>query len=191
MSVPFLQSDHLERLAQKMRRGNKQAAEKLYSELVDKVFAFCVSRLRNREEAEDVAQEIFLKLVDRIDSFDVKRGHFVGWFWTLARNTLIDHTRGRKKIASPFTDMSDREGAFENEIAYAAIHEETFDIKEEYNAVLQFLKTLPKEEQELFEMRFIADMPYKEIAELTKRSEGALRVSVNRLKAKIKSGYVV
>lgn len=180
MASLFLKSN-LDRLAQRMCRGDEAAAEALYRELVGKVFGFCMNRVGRREVAEDLTQEIFLKVVSGITTFDAARGSFVVWFWQLARNTVTDYYRRSKDV--PFSDIGEQEdveglathdprGAFAARFAVEGLH--------------VFVGTLSSEEQELFQLRYVADLSYREIAKVLDTSEGTLRVAASRLKHKIK-----
>lgn len=172
--------DMLTRLALNMQRGDKEAAEKLYSELVGKTFGFCVSRVRHRHQAEDLTQEIFLKVVDGIQTFDPKLGVFSVWFWQLARNTLTDHYRRAKDIS--FSDVSETR----IEMAFVDNPETRVEESLERRRLNEFLKSLPEEDQELFRLHYLADLSYREISKILNKSEGSLRVSVSRLKEKIR-----
>lgn len=170
----------LNRLAKRMQRGDRRAAEEMYNHLVGRVFGFCMNRVGNRNAAEDLAQDIFVKLIGRIGTFDQARGSFSIWFWQLARNAVTDHYRSRRELS--FSDIGDE--AVED-VAGSSIQfsEHAFEI----GRVRNFLKTLLPEERELFELRFVADLPYRTIAAMLGKSEGTLRVAVSRLKAKMRS----
>ena len=181
MKAPF--EDNLTRLARKMKNGDQSAAEALYNDLVNKVFGFCFSRTGRRDAAQDLTQEIFLKLVSRIETFDEKLGSFPVWFWRLARNTVVDYYRGKKEVS--FSDFS------EGKIEETAIYEvsQSIDVKLELERLNLFLKSLSEEESKLFEMRYIAELSYKEISEILEKSDGALRVRMSRIKQKIKQHF--
>lgn len=172
--------DRLTRLALNMQKGDKGAAEKLYSELVGKTFGFCVSRVRHRHQAEDLTQDIFLKVVDGIHTFNPGSGVFSVWFWQIARNTLTDHYRRAKDLS--FSDVS------ETRIETASIDNPETRAEEslERRRLNEFLKSLPEEDQELFRLHYLADLSYREISKILNKSEGSLRVSVSRLKEKIR-----
>ncbi|MBI5732752.1 RNA polymerase sigma factor [Candidatus Jorgensenbacteria bacterium] len=182
MDNPF-ERQTLNRMAIRMRKGDERAARVIYDTLVQKVFGFCMNRVRERRTAEDITQEIFLKLVNKIDVFDEKRGSFLSWFWQLARNTVIDYIRSMKNASYSFSDLP--EGNIPEEIAEE--QDESFlDIKEELRIVREFVSSLGSEEQEIFELKFVSDLPYRDISTITGKNEGALRVTVNRLRSKIK-----
>ncbi|MBI4094549.1 MAG: RNA polymerase sigma factor [Candidatus Liptonbacteria bacterium] len=181
----FFNTQRVNRLVRRMQKGDADAADALYRELVNKVFGFCMNRVRERAAAEDLTQEIFMKLVSRIHTFDATRGAFGGWFWQIARNTVIDFYRENGKRAVPFSDMPEEhtERLAVSDARTAAEHR--FDRAH----MDQVLKTLTADEQELFELRFVADLPYREIAGMLGRNEASLRVAVNRLRVKIKKHF--
>lgn len=180
--VPFSKEhDKLHHLALEMQKGNSLAAEKIYKELSGKVFGFCVTRTGHRATAEDLTQDIFLKLVNRIDSFDPEKGTFSVWFWQLVRNTVIDSFRKHKETV--FSDYTNEDDEFD--VPQENRQDTQLDTKAEYERVKEFLLTLSGEEQELFQLRFVSELSYKEIATMTDKSEGALRVAISRLKEKI------
>lgn len=162
-----------------MKKGDRKAAAKLYDELLPKVYGFFFSRTGKKEIAEDLSQDIFLKLVEKVESYDERRGRFVVWFWQMARNLLVDHYRSKKEVV--FSAFA------EEEVEVMAIAPAAdLDAHLRYGKVQEFLKTLSDEEKELFELRYIAELPYKEIEAVMGRSEGSLRVASLRLKEKIK-----
>lgn len=171
--------DRLTALAIRMKKGDRHAAAALYEELGSKAYGFFFSRTSRKEIAEDLTQDIFVKLVEKIGAFDEKKGRFVVWFWQMARNMLIDHYRAKKE--TPFS-------AFEVEEVetMAVAHMPDIDDRLRYRAIHVVLADLAPDERELFELRYVAGLPYKEIGELLDRSEGALRVAALRVKDKIK-----
>ena len=97
--------DALTKLAIQAKKGDALAAEKLYEDLFDKVFGFCMNRTSNRAVSEDLTQDIFLKLVAKIETFDENRGNFLVWFWQLSRNTITDYYRKSKEVN--FSEMEE------------------------------------------------------------------------------------
>lgn len=177
-----VKKDHLTGLALRMKKGDRRAAAEVYDELMPKVYGFLFTRTSKKEIAEDLSQDVFLKLVEKVESYDPEKGTFVVWFWQMVRHMLIDYYREKKAI--PFS-------AFDDTTIETMESEEMPDVDDhlQYGKVKAFLKTLPEEERELFEMRYVADMSYKEIAKVVGKSEGSLRVTSVRIKAKIKSHF--
>jgi len=179
MDLKAWNNDRLTRLAVKMRRGDRKAAAALFDELGRKAFGFFFSRTGKRETAEDLAQDLFVHLVERIGSYDEKRGRFVVWFWRMARNMLIDHYRAKKDIPFSMFEESEVESMSMTEMP-------DIDGRLAYRKVQKFLAGLHEDERELFELRYVADISYKELSVMLGKSEGALRVASLRIKEKIK-----
>ena len=173
--------DVFTRLALKAKKGDSSAAEKLYDELFNKVFGFCMNRTSNRVISEDLTQDIFLKLVGKIETFDETKGNFLVWFWQLARNTVIDYYRKSKEVN--FSEIEEER----LEKFSPVTDQKNLDYKIEFDRVQTFVNTLSNEEKELFELHFVADMKYKDIAKILNKSNGSLRVAAGRLKQKIRN----
>jgi len=183
MAREQLSKDRLTALAIRMKKGNRKAAAALYDELLPKVYGFVFSRTSKREVAEDLAQDVFIKLIEKIDAYDESKGVFVVWFWQVVRRMLIDFYR--KKTETPFSRFE------EGEVEAMVIDESVPDIdgKLQHEKISIFLKTLGDDDRELFEHRWVADMSYGEIAALMGKSEGSLRVAALRIKEKIKKEF--
>ncbi len=183
MEIKFAHLDRLTTLAMRMKKGDRKAAEALYTELMPKTYGFFFARVGKREIAEDLSQEIFLKLVEKIGSFDESRGRFTVWFWQMARNALVDHYRAKKEAV--FSGFDDEVVA-----SFAIAEIPPLDEKMLHDSLKLFLKTLAAEEQELFELRYVAELSYREIAPMLGKSESSLRVMAFRLKEKMKKAFV-
>lgn len=181
MKLPFFGEDTLTKLARRMKKGDETAAAALYDELVGKVFGFCMNRVGERGAAEDLAQEVFLKVVDNIASFDEKKGTFSPWFWRIVRNTVTDHYRSRREVS--LEDVMGAQGEFVSETGSPMRAAEVRLAKQE---LFGFLSTLSGDEQEIFRLRFISELSYEEMAEALQKSEGSLRVAVSRLRNKLR-----
>jgi RNA polymerase sigma factor (sigma-70 family) len=180
MARETMKQDKLTKLAVRMKRGDRKAAAELYDDMMPKVYGFLFTRTSKREVAEDLAQDVFIKLIDKVTSYDETRGAFVVWFWQMVRRMLIDYYR--KKQETPFSHFE------ESTIEGMAIVDElpNLDASMRYQQLSLFLQTLSGDERELFEYRYVAEMPYSEIAVVMGRTEGALRVAALRIKEKIK-----
>ena len=182
MAHNHITRDRLTALAVRMKRGDRRAAEELYDDLLPKVHGFIFARTGKRETAEDLAHDVFIKLIERIDSYDEARGAFVVWFWQVVRRMLIDFYRKKSELTfSQFNDDDVEAMAVDNRAPVA-------DDRFRHEKVMHFVASLGEEEQELFELRFVAELSYGEIAGVLGKSEGALRVASLRLRDKIKKG---
>ena len=91
-----------EDLAQLMSRvaaGERAALRQLYDATSAKLFAVCLRILSDREESEDVLQEVYVTIWRRADRFDASRASVMTWVSTIARNRSIDRLRARGPLA--------------------------------------------------------------------------------------------
>ena len=86
--------DDLDRsLARKARSGNRRALASLYQRYRSRVFGYLVKEMRDRETAEDVFQEVWMKVMQGIGSYDAARGPFRAWLFRVAANAAVDRQR--------------------------------------------------------------------------------------------------
>jgi RNA polymerase sigma-70 factor, ECF subfamily len=185
----FFEKEELNGLARKMKSGDEAAARALHGRLVGKVYGFCLTRTRNKNAAEDLTQEIFLKLVTNIRQYEPKKGDFVSWFWTIARNAMID--RARKTHEATFTDLEDSERENGGDVEALATHNPSasYEASLAVGKISDFIQTLSRDEQEIFQLRFIADLPYKNMSKLLNKPEGTLRIATMRIREKIQEKF--
>ncbi len=167
----------LNALAEKMKKGDKIAAEEIFNKLSPQIFRFFLSRLGNREIAEDLTQDIFFKIIKKIGTFDKKSGNFNTWFWQIARNSLIDYYREKKSV--PLSDFLEER---------KDIPDETNNLKAKVEAeeILSAVKSFTPEDQEIFTLRYVSDLSYKDIGRVVGKTEGSLRVIIHRLNNKLR-----
>ncbi len=75
--------------------GDREAFRRLYAQTSGKLFAICMRVTRNHAVAEDVLQEVYLKIWDRSKSYDPERSRPLAWMGAIARNSAIDRYRSR------------------------------------------------------------------------------------------------
>lgn len=161
-----------------MKQGDREAARIVYRELSPKAYAFFMSRVGRQHQAEDLTQETFAAVVYALDSFNEQKGDFVVWFWQIARNKLIDFLRTQKNTIVSLNDELPLPAETDVE---QTVH--TALLREQITAQLAGYE--PRE-QEIFRLRFFAGLPYKDIARMTGKTEGAMRVKINRMQKEIK-----
>jgi RNA polymerase sigma-70 factor, ECF subfamily len=165
-------------LACRWKEGDRKAGEQIFDHFAPQIYRFYIVRIFNREIAEDLTQNVFLKVTHKINSFHEEMGSFSSWIWQIARNTLIDYFREKKQIV--FSDLPAEGENFVNER-----DDPTQEIRKQ--EILSLLTHLSPEEQEIFALHHISDLSYREISLRTQRSEGALRVLVHRINQKLRT----
>lgn len=105
----MLEADHLSRtaLAEALARvaaGEQAALEMLYRQTSAKLFGVCLRILRDRTEAEEVLQEVFVTIWKRADAYEPGKGAAMTWLAAIARNRAIDRVRARKSRTAPMEE---------------------------------------------------------------------------------------
>jgi len=83
----------------RIAQGDRAALRQLYDATAPKLFAVCLRILSNREESEDVLQDVYVTIWRRADRFDPARASVATWISTIARNRAIDRLRARGPLA--------------------------------------------------------------------------------------------
>ena len=164
-------------LADRLKKGDRSAGETIFNEFAPAMYRYFLARTSQKETAQDLTQECFARLLGHIDQFDTTHGNFSSWFWRIARNLLIDTYRQKKPTQSIETMQE-----------YGLDIVDTTDRvlpHVELQRVLKLVKELSEEEQELFNLYFVADTSYADLAERMGKTEANLRVAVHRVKKKI------
>lgn len=133
----------------------------LYEANVDRVYAFVVSRIRDRHEAEDVTSEVFHKALENLGRFEWRGVPFAAWLLRIAAHAIID----RAKRAARERDAADLEGPVEALLATVEPRVQLF----------QMVERLPADQRRVVVMRFGEEKSVREIAYELGRSEGAVK----------------
>ena len=167
-------------LAVRLKDGDERAGAAIFEKFAPLFFGFFLQRTGIKGVDEDLVQEVFVKLVGRIETFNPSVGNFTPWFWQIARNTLNDYFRERKNVS-----LSGIEDVEEDEFAI----DESLDTKEFVSEILNKVKEFSEEDQDIFLMRYIEGLSYREMSAALGKTEVSLRVAAHRLIKKIKNLY--
>jgi RNA polymerase sigma-70 factor (ECF subfamily) len=154
----------MDELIRGLKAGRPEAFERLVRDFGDRIFRY-VKRLAGERSAEDLTQEVFIRVHRSIDAYRPE-GRFESWLFTIASNLCIDHARRRK----PEVSLSELDEEFAPE-RFAADAPEPGDQAEEgerHRALLKAVERLPFEQKQVFLLRQEAGLTFQEIAEMTK-----------------------
>jgi RNA polymerase sigma-70 factor, ECF subfamily len=156
------------------QQGDTSAFAKLYDRYVDVVFRYVLFRVGDRELAEDVTSETFLRALRRITSVSYQGRDVGAWFVTIARNLVLDHvksSRFRLEVATAEVDDSRRvESGPEQQVI----------TKVTTAALLECVEQLGDDQRECIVLRFLQGLSVAETAEIMKRNEGAVKALQHR-----------
>jgi len=153
-------------LVQMYMEGNAFAIESLVNRYKDKVFTSIYFMVKDKYLAEDLFQDVFIRIIDTIRNGRYQEeGKFLPWAMRIAYNMCVDHFRRVKR--TPIIKTADGADLF-NWMHITDDSADTNIIKRQtYDRVQTMLEQLPEEQKEVIILRHYADMSFKEIANLT------------------------
>ena len=169
--------DAVEALIQRCLQGDQLAWEQIVRQYWRKVFNVAYKFVGKHDEAEDLTQEIFLKIFKALNTFD-RRANFQTWIISISRNLCIDHYRSVRKERQTIArdvDSNDLQPASVERGPYAQAEHQ--DLKAQLR---QALETLPVTLRTAVVLRDLQELSYQEIADRLGLPEGTVKSRINR-----------
>ena len=163
------------------RRGNPVAWEELVACYTKRIYNLCFRFLGRADQAEDLTQEIFLKVFRNLESYRPESGQFITWMMSVGRNLLIDHYRQSKDDRMTVSTEGDDE--FNLLAAIPAPQTSAQSAMEREERVLWLRRALDQLAPQLKEaviLRDLEELSYEEIGEILKVPEGTVKSRINR-----------
>ena len=176
-AAPPAAGDAIEALIRQCLRGDQAAWESIVRQYWRKVFNIAYKFVGKHDEAEDLAQEIFLRIFKSLDTFD-RRANFQTWLISVSRNLCIDHYRSVRKEREVIDRAVDA-----NELSPISREPGQMAALEQRDRVVllrQALAELPATLRTAVLMRDIREMSYQEIADTLRLPEGTVKSRINR-----------
>jgi len=153
----------VQRLVARAATGDTEAFGMLYDEFLDPVYRYVFLRVRDTAEAEDLSEEIFLKVWRSLGTYRNTGKPFIAWLFRLARNHVIDHLRSRR----PQVGL--------DEVPYHAEHSEPLAEQLDRDQILRHLQQLSDDQWQVIVLRFYEGLDTRAIAQMLGKTEGAVR----------------
>ncbi len=174
--------------------GDEQALAILIERHQSKIFGFIYSKIQDRDVADDVFQDTFIKVIKTLKSNSYnEEGKFLPWVMRISHNLIVDHFRKNKKMPmqreteeySVFSYMTDNSLNVEGRIITEQVE----------NDLQRLLEELPADQKEVLVMRMYQDLSFKEIADLTgvsiNTALGRMRYAILNLRKVIEKNQII
>ena len=162
-------------------KGNQNA----YSDIVDlyqhKLYQICYRMLGNKQEAEDIAQEAFIRAYINLHTFDQKR-KFSTWIYRIATNLCIDRIRKKKPDYYLDAEVAGTEGLdMYSQIAIdEALPEEQLEKMELQDRIQYEISRLPEKYRSVIVLKYIEELSLQEISEILDMPLGTVKTRIHR-----------
>lgn len=166
--------------------GDAAAWEEIVQRFNRRIFNICYRFTGSPDDAEDLTQEVFIKVYRTLSSYDVEKGAFQTWVTTMTRNLLVDHFRKSKldratdSLEEPTTAESDSLSLSDQIEDLGPTPDQRLLTRETQELVQKALQKLSPELRESVILRDLQDMDYREIALALKVPEGTVKSRINR-----------
>ena len=168
-------------LVARAKDGDKKALSLLVQTYSERIYNLALKILRNREDAEDVLQESFMTVVEKINSFD-GRSSFFTWIYRVATNASLMKLRKKRMIFTEFPDNPDLEKSFEN-LAFVDLSQDpsfNLDNKELKKILDKAIGALPEIYRAVFILRDLEYLSIRETSKILEISEENVKIRLRR-----------
>lgn len=164
-----MKEEQVQKLVQQAARGNHEAFGRIYDLYAPQVFNFVLSRVRNKQQAEDILQTVFLKAWNSLAKYQPNpKAKFSTWLFQIANFTVIDYWRTKKEVVEL--------DKLEN-LAEFAVEPKLY---ENYDFLWQAFEELPADYATILHLRFIQDLDVSECAQVLGKTHVGIRVMQHR-----------
>jgi RNA polymerase sigma-70 factor (ECF subfamily) len=172
------------------RSGGSDAFEALYKKHYVRILNFALHLTGNRTDAEDIAQDVFLKALKGMNGLQDGQA-FLGWLYRITVNVVRDRSRRaqRKPWTSLFELMKGSSTEQSEPIEFADPDMDPgrlTELKEQHKALLKALQELPEDYREVFVLHHMHDMDVSEIARLIQSPEGTVKSRLSRARSRLR-----
>ena len=171
-------------LVERCLSGDETAWEDLVKAHTRRVYAICYRFTGKDSEAQDLTQEVFLRVFRSVKSFRAGEGSFNVWLSRLTRNLLIDHYR-RTKMERATDSIEDQLPVLEEKTALESRTDSLLAGREASELLQGALTRLSPELRETVILRDIEELEYREIAQVLNVPEGTVKSRLNRGRAEL------
>lgn len=160
--------------------GRREAVDMLVEDCYERVFSLAVRLLQDHDVAKDIAQETFMKVLDKVGKFKFKSS-LRTWVLSIAYNLCMNRVQSRKKMDELNVEYMDRPNENEDEANDKFLQEQRLEELE------KALQNLEQHERVIIELHYLSGCSIREIALVLQKSETAAKTALFRAREKLKT----
>jgi RNA polymerase sigma-70 factor (ECF subfamily) len=174
----------IEQLVIKAQKGDKQAYGEIYDMFADRIFRFIRLKVKQKEQAEDILQDTFLKAWSGMKNFhaiDGKKINFSGWLYKITYNCINDYFREYYRKPETLELNEEIEVADSKKTPM-----QNLEAAQDIEAIKEAMHFLPGQYKQILELRFIEDMEIEDIAQIMGKTNLAVRIAQHRALSRLR-----
>lgn len=171
--------------------GDAAAWEEIVQRYQRRIYNICYRFAGSGDDAQDLTQEVFIKVYRTLNTYDIERAAFMTWVTTVTRNLLVDHFRKTKhdrmtdSLDAPVSEHEDAMPLSDRIEDSSLPPDARVQSREARESVHHALQKLSPELREAVILRDLQDMDYREIATVLRVPEGTVKSRINRGRAEL------
>jgi RNA polymerase sigma-70 factor (ECF subfamily) len=169
-AVPAIPHDDDPVLVRRYQAGDEAALSELYQRYVQPMYRFAYAKTGNKQEAEDLTQEIFMKLIRGLSTFEFQSS-FKTWIYKVAANTIMDYWREKYKMKTVCID-----DFLNSDLTEHLVMSSEKELEQKAAHLQKIMDLLPAHYRDVLECRFIKNYSLKETAEAMGKTVGNIKV---------------
>lgn len=162
--------------------GDAASFGRLYDHYMPPIYRFIALKVGTRQEAEDLAHEVFMSAWQKLGAYQAQGFPFSSWLYKIARNRVIDYYRTKKVHMSIDDEVLLDDDIFGVKPGF----DEALDLGLDIAAIKTAMQQLTSEQREVIQLRFLDELSPAEIAKAMDKREGTIRIIQHRAIAKLK-----
>jgi RNA polymerase sigma factor (sigma-70 family) len=174
-------------LIARARKGDEAAYRALLTKYEHAVFNICLRMVRNREEAQDLAQDAFTKVFSMLERYNPTYA-FSSWLFKITSNLCIDSIRKRRVDTLPMDEpVHGEQGEYERQYESPSDDpSQVFDKREKMRMLSEAVDALPEHYRIMIVLRHQEDLSYEEIAQTLDLPLGTVKARIHRAREMLK-----
>jgi RNA polymerase sigma-70 factor (ECF subfamily) len=163
------------RLIRLAQQGEAEACAALYDHHYDAVYRYCYYRVSDVTQAQDLTSEVFVRMVEKLDTYRARGRPLLAWLYTIARNLITDmHRHNGKAAYIPLEEVTTFGQDGRQDMARGV------DRRLEADCLAAALRHLTEEQRQVVLLRFMEDYRNGQVARILDKSEGAIKALQHR-----------
>lgn len=172
----------LDNLIDRIQTNDETALVEIYDQYVNAVFSVAYQVLQNKLDAEEVTQDVFLRIWNKSALYDSSKGKFISWLLTMTRRIAIDYLRHKQRqsqVENPVS-LDEKDYLYETSLVYQ-------DMTELQRTLVSVMQELPSEYRDAIQLAYFKGMTHQEIATHLDRPLGTVKSHIRQGMQKLRA----